>query len=254
MHWLDWVILVVPVLFVLGMAAYSRKYVRGVADFLAAGRVAGRYVISVGDMQAGLSVITLIAMCECQFQTGIAVGFWGNLVVPISIFMSLTGYCIYRYRQTKCLSFGQFLELRYNRPLRIIAAAIRTIAEMITNSIGPAVATRFFIYIMDLPLTFKFLGMEVSTFVAIMIIVLAMALFVIWTGGRESYGNLVIIDHGTYVTYYAHLQRITVKDGDKVSRGDRVGTVGSTGTSTGPHLHYEVRVNGSPVNPRRYLP
>lgn len=77
---------------------------------------------------------------------------------------------------------------------------------------------------------------------------------VIFTGPKESYGNLVIVDHGTYQTYYAHLQRITVKEGQKVARGDRVGTVGSTGTSTGPHLHYEVRVHGSPVNPRRYLP
>lgn len=77
---------------------------------------------------------------------------------------------------------------------------------------------------------------------------------VVFAGKRESYGNLVIVDHGTYQTYYAHLQRITVTEGQKVARGDRVGTVGSTGTSTGPHLHYEVRVNGSPVNPRRYLP
>lgn len=186
MHWLDWIILTVPVLFVLSMAFYARRYVRGVADFLAAGRVAGRYVICVGDMEAGLSVITLAALCEREFQSGMAVGFWGKLIVPISIFMSLTGYCIYRYRQTKCLSIGQFLELRYNRPLRIVAASIRTIAEMITNAIGPAVAARFFIYIMGLPLTFKFLGFEISTFAAIMILVLTMALFVIWTGGRIS--------------------------------------------------------------------
>jgi len=77
---------------------------------------------------------------------------------------------------------------------------------------------------------------------------------VTWAGERENYGNLVIVNHGTYQTYYAHLQRITVTEGQKVARGDRVGTVGSTGTSTGPHLHYEVWVHGSPVNPRRYLP
>ena len=186
MHWLDWVILILPVTFVLCMALYARKYVRGVTDFLAAGRVAGRYIISVGDMSAGLSVITLAAFCEREFQTGMAVGLWGKLIIPVTIFMSLTGYCVYRYRQTKCLSIGQFLELRYNRAFRIIAASIRTIAEMITNAIGPAVAARFFIYIMGLPLTFNILGVEVSTFAVVMIIVLTMALFVIWTGGRIS--------------------------------------------------------------------
>lgn len=73
-------------------------------------------------------------------------------------------------------------------------------------------------------------------------------------GWTDGYGNMVIIDHGIYQTYYAHLHQIMVKEGQKVSRGDKVGTVGSTGTSTGNHLHYEVRVRGESVNPRRYLP
>ena len=186
MHWIDWVIVVVPVVFVLGMAVYAKKYVRGVADFLAAGRVAGRYVISVGDMQAGLSVITLIALCESEYQCGMAMGLWSKLIIPVSIFLSLTGYCLYRYRQTKCLSIGQFLEIRYNRPLRIIAAFIRTVAEMITNAIGPAVAARFFIYFVGLPFTVNIFGWEVSTFALIMVLVLSMAMLVIWPGGRIS--------------------------------------------------------------------
>ena len=186
MHWIDWIIVIVPVVFVLGIAVYARKYVRGVADFLAAGRVAGRYVISVGDLQAGLAVITLIALSESQYQCGMAMSFWNRLTVPVSIFMALTGYCLYRYRQTKCLSIGQFLEIRYNRPLRIIAAFIRTIAEMITNAIGPAVAARFFIYFIGLPLTVNIFGWEISTFAIVMIIVLSMAMLVIWPGGRIS--------------------------------------------------------------------
>jgi Na+/proline symporter len=183
---MHWIILLAPVAFVLGMAVYAKKYVRGVADFLAAGRVAGRYVISVGDLQASLAVITLIALSESQYQCGIAVGFWGAFAVPISIFMALTGYCLYRYRQTKCLSMGQFLEIRYNRPLRIVAAFIRTVAEIITNAIGPAVAARFFIYFIGLPRTVNFFGWQLSTFALVMIIVLSMAMLVIWSGGRIS--------------------------------------------------------------------
>lgn len=186
MSWIDWIIVIVPMTFILGMAAYSRKYVRGVADFLAAGRVAGRYIICVGDLQAGLSVITLVALCESEYHAGMAVGLWGKLVIPVSIFISLTGYCLYRYRQTKCLSIGQFLELRYNRPLRIVAATIRTIAEMITNAIGPAVAARFFIYFIGLPIKFDFFGIQISTYALVVILVLSLAMFVIWTGGRIS--------------------------------------------------------------------
>ena len=60
MHWLDYIIVLVPLCVVFGLAFYSKRYVRGVADFLAAGRVAGRYVISVGDMSAAMSIITVI--------------------------------------------------------------------------------------------------------------------------------------------------------------------------------------------------
>ena len=69
-----------------------------------------------------------------------------------------------------------------------------------------------------------------------------------------TYGNLVIISHGNGIeTYYAHCSRILVSVGQQVSSGDNIALVGSTGNSTGPHLHFEVRINGSPVNPQRYL-
>jgi murein DD-endopeptidase MepM/ murein hydrolase activator NlpD len=69
-----------------------------------------------------------------------------------------------------------------------------------------------------------------------------------------GYGRLVRIDHGGDVqTYYAHLSHISVREGQEVRRGDIVGMVGSTGRVTAPHLHYEVRLGGAPVNPYRYL-
>jgi len=187
MHWIDWLIVLIPITVILGAALYSKKYVRGVADFLAAGRVAGRYVIAVGDMQAAWSVVLLVAQCEILYKSGMAFSYWNNsLILPVVMFMSLTGYCIYRYRQTKCLSLGQFLEMRYNRPFRIIASSIRTFADMMANAIGPAVAARFFIYFIGLPLKVNLFGLEVSTFVVVMVVVLSMAMLVIWPGGRIS--------------------------------------------------------------------
>jgi murein DD-endopeptidase MepM/ murein hydrolase activator NlpD len=67
-------------------------------------------------------------------------------------------------------------------------------------------------------------------------------------------GNTVVISHrGGYTTRYLHLQKWLVKPGQKVKRGDTIGLVGSTGKATGPHVHYEVHVNGRPVNPYRYI-
>jgi murein DD-endopeptidase MepM/ murein hydrolase activator NlpD len=77
---------------------------------------------------------------------------------------------------------------------------------------------------------------------------------VVDAGRNGGYGNMVEIDHGNGITTrYAHLSRITVKDGDKIVRGAKLGEVGSTGRSTGPHLHYEVRRHGNAVDPRTFL-
>ncbi len=73
-----------------------------------------------------------------------------------------------------------------------------------------------------------------------------------WNGG---YGNCIVIDHGGgFSTLYGHLSRLRASDGQRVSQGDLLGDMGSTGNSTGSHLHFETRVNGSPQDPTRYLP
>lgn len=75
-----------------------------------------------------------------------------------------------------------------------------------------------------------------------------------WAGMRGGYGGLVEIDHGNgYVTRYAHNKSIEVKAGDKLSKGDVIALLGSTGRSTGPHVHYEVLKDGKSVNPHNYI-
>lgn len=74
-----------------------------------------------------------------------------------------------------------------------------------------------------------------------------------YSGPKPGFGNLVQIDHGYGVeTIYGHMATMTVKKGQRVTRGDKIATVGNVGFSTGPHLHYEIRVNGTPVDPLYY--
>ncbi len=75
-----------------------------------------------------------------------------------------------------------------------------------------------------------------------------------YAGRKVLIGNLVTIDHGFgRETKYGHMDKIHVKKGQKVKRGDVIGTVGKSGRTTGPHLHYEVRINGTPENPLKYI-
>ncbi|MBO5723125.1 MAG: sodium:panthothenate symporter, partial [Lentisphaeria bacterium] len=186
MSWIDWVIVIIPTAFVYWMGMYSRKYLRDVSTFLSSGRVCGRYVISVGDIASSLSVTGLMAYVEVHYRTGFATAFWSALLTPLWVLMGLYGFVTYRFRETKAQSIGQFLEMRYSRKFRIFAAGLRSISEMLANMIMPALAARFFIYFLGWPKTFELCGIEISTFHALVLGVLIMAISIICMGGSMA--------------------------------------------------------------------
>ena len=191
MSWIDWLIVIVPVGAVMFLGFYVRKYVVGVADFLVGGRLCHRYLIANGDIAAALGLVVLAAYVEVQYQTGFALSFWNSLAMPLSIAMALSGYCIYRFRQSRAMSIGQFLEMRYSRKLRIFACFLRSIAEMMANMIMPAIAARFFICYLGLPAEIKIASFSIPTFTIIVLITLALAISLICCGGTLS---IVITD------------------------------------------------------------
>ncbi len=179
----DWLIVLVPLAFVMGMAWYSKRFIRGVADFLAAGRVCGRYVIAVAGVSVSLSVMNLVANAEVYYKTGFAISFWNNILLPVYTVLALTGFCYYRFRETRSMSVGQFLEMRYNRPLRVFASGLRTFSEIITNMICPAITARFFIYLLGCPDHLNICGFQISVFALVIITVLIISISIIWMGG-----------------------------------------------------------------------
>lgn len=96
-------------------------------------------------------------------------------------------------------------------------------------------------------------GLDIATKLGTPIISTANGV-ITFAGPRGNWGNLVIIDHGHgLMTRYAHCEKVLKKSGDRVKRGDTVALVGDTGRSTGPHVHYEIHLNGIPVNPEKYI-
>lgn len=191
MTFFDWGIVGIFLIFIIGMGIYSMRYVRSVTDFLVCGRVCGRYVISVAEVANGLAVVAMVGAIESGYKSGFAYGFWGSISIPLALFLSLTGFVTYRFRQTKAMSFGQFIEMRYCRGLRIFASCLRSVADMLANMILPALAGRFFICFLDLPETYHLCGLELSTFMIIMLICLSLAISMILMGGSVT---LVITD------------------------------------------------------------
>ena len=183
MTWYNWLIAIVPFSFVFYMAFHTRKYIRGIPDFLAGGRLCGRYLLSVGQMEAGLSVMFLIAYIEVHYRTGFSTGFWANFSAPIALIVSLTGFVTYRLRETKALSMGQFLEMRYNRSFRLFCAFLRTTVELLSNMILPAISARFFIYLLGIPHYIDIFGFKVQSLALVIGIVLILAATILLAGG-----------------------------------------------------------------------
>lgn len=186
MSWIDWLITLVPLCLVMWLGFYIRRYVSGISDFLACGRLCHRYVMTNQVLANCLGLITLVSFVEVHYKTGFALAFWSSITLPISITLSLLGIGTYRFRETRALSMGQFLEMRYSRSLRIFASFLRSIAEMLANMIMPALAARFFIAYMGLPQTIHIGPVQISTFMIIIIFTLIMAITLICTAGQLS--------------------------------------------------------------------
>ena len=183
MNWYNWLIVILPFAGVLYMADHVRRYIRSVPDFLAGGRICGRYLLSVGSMEAGLSVIALIAYVEVHYRTGFSTGFWTGLFGPVGLVMTLSGFVVYRLRETKALSMGQFLEMRYNRSFRLFCAILRTSVEILANTILPAISARFFIYLLGIPHYIDIFGFRVQSLALVIAVVLILAGFILLAGG-----------------------------------------------------------------------
>jgi SSS family solute:Na+ symporter len=188
LSWLDWTIMAVAVVALRFVSLSTRRYMRGVADFLSANRTAGRYLLTIAGQMGGTGAISIVALFEMYHGSGFPPMWWGLMSIPVGAIILLTGWVYYRYRETRALTLAQFLEMRYTRRFRIFSGFLIWGCGILNFGIFPAVAARFFIYFCGLPDHFMIPGipLQIATFPVVMAVDLLLALTFVNMGGQIS--------------------------------------------------------------------
>jgi len=174
---LDWSIVAVVLLCSATTVLVVTRYTRSVADFLAANRCAGRYLIAVSAGSIGMGAFTFIGFFEIFYKSGFTAAWWQLIYTVQFAIVAISGWVAYRYRQTRAMTLAQFLEMRYSRRLRIFAGLIAWMAGVVAFGIYPAITARFVVYFCGLPHSDLLFG-------SIMAVLLSMSLLFTFCGGQ----------------------------------------------------------------------
>ena len=184
LHWIDWLIIIAMLGSMALIAIRTKLLTKSVADFLAGNRCAGRYLLTMADGVAGLGAITIAANFEKFYEAGFSAGWWGQILAPLGLVMALTGFVIYRYRETRAMTMAQFFEMRYSRKFRIFSGFLAFFSGVLNYGIFPAVTSRFIIYFCGLPPEVTWFGVTMPTMAPVMFILLSAALMLTLSGGQ----------------------------------------------------------------------
>lgn len=183
---IDWILLIVPLLFVLGVALYANRFTRSVADFLSGGRLAGRYLLANARGEADAGLANTMSKFEIILVSGFVLNFWEKVSVPVLLLIGISGFVVYRFRETRALTLAQFFEMRYSRRFRLFMGSLAFLSGILNYGIFPAISARFFIYFLNLPLSFDVLGVSISTFAMLMFSYLSMTVVMTLVGGQVT--------------------------------------------------------------------
>jgi SSS family solute:Na+ symporter len=183
MKLLDWILTIIPLLIVLAIGIYTQRYMKSVADFLSGGRVAGRYLLAVsrGEMQAG--AVVFVAMFEVILKSGFVLRWWDWVTGPLFLIVGISGFVIYRYRETRAMTLAQFFEIRYNKTFRLFTGVLGFLAGIANFGIIPSVGARFFVYFLGLPPEVTLLSHQIPTYIPLMAVFLGITLAIAMAGG-----------------------------------------------------------------------
>lgn len=187
----DWLVMIVPILVVGWIGLKTRKYTRSVADFMAASRVAGRYLVATAQGEASYGATNVVAQFELFFVAGFTYGWWLQFNNIVWLFILLSGFIIYRYRESRVMTLAQFFELRYSKRFRVFTGILAFLSGILSYGIYPAVGARFFIAFCGLPDHFALFGHSIPTLLPLMVILIAPGILLTTMGGQLT---LMVVD------------------------------------------------------------
>jgi SSS family solute:Na+ symporter len=189
MSGLDWAVVIGVLGIFITMAVLANRLTRSVSDYLVAGRCAGRYMLTMASGMEWIGAINIVAMVEMYYKGGFPCMWWVMLSTPFIVYMCVSGWGVYRYRETRSMTIAQFLETRYGRKVRLTAGILSWTAGMFNFGFFPLISARLFISLIGLPAHFHLPGvpgMEISTFVALAGLMVLLPLGFIVMGGHTS--------------------------------------------------------------------
>ncbi len=183
MSTIDWIITSLPLLLVIGVACVSSRYMKSVADFMSGGRLAGPYLLAVarGELEAG--AVVFVALFEVISHSGFTLSWWSWITVAGGILVAISGFVVYRYRETRAMTLAQFFELRYSKTFRLFTGLLGFAAGIVNFGIIPAVGARFLVYYLGLPPELHLGGWSVPTYIPLMALFLTLTLVLTLSGG-----------------------------------------------------------------------
>lgn len=184
MQTIDIVIVLGVMAFFIAVAFLTKIHMKSAADFLAANRKAGRYMLTMATGMAFLGTNTFVAHWQRTYKVGLAASWWSQLGLPMFLILSLTGWVVYRYRETRALTLAQFMEMRYSRKFRIFAGFLCVGAGLVNYGVFPSVAARFFITYCGFPETYPLYGFDMSTHATLVVTLVMTALYFTLMGGQ----------------------------------------------------------------------
>ncbi len=183
---LDYLIIGIPLALVLAVGVIMRRYTHSVADYLAANRCAGRYLLTTSAEQIGAAVMLTVIALEVFSSAGFSLQYWEGFQQVIFFMLTLFGVVTFRFRETRCLTFHQFFEVRYSKGLRVFASFLNIFSGLINFGLVPAVGARFFVYFCGLPEHIMLAGSAMPTFAVLMITLMVFSTMLALSGGQIS--------------------------------------------------------------------